>query len=411
MKVNLRLGQHTIGAWQFPSLCLVLVALLSRTAHCNVKLPSYLRSSAQYPGDCGFYNALCSGPWQMKYTQQHKQMLARPLPEQRLVVFDAVRSGFSDRMFSTITAFYFALLTGRAFKIRWHGKWPLEVAYASQHVNWTLAESDIEENTTLILNYYYTQDKRELEHMYSRTNFSELHPSSRTILFTNNQGQLHRLFQNPFYKTRLERWGLRPETAFGCAYHYLFRPTPQVLRIVHTYDNTLTRCAPNPKTIVIGIQVRLGDQSFGKEGNCDSSIDSANAVPYFACASMLEEDLGLDPSFRVLWFLATDCQGLRRSALKRYKGKVITDASAALDHSFDTRTGNVHAYLTAFAESWILSHADYHVLTYESSFGRFPAWASLRSNNIFVVHPGVIRNCRSHDYDTFKDVSSQYTKV
>ncbi len=50
---------------------------------------------------------------------------------------------------------------------------------------------------------------------------------------------------------QLFAWGLRPETAVGCALDYLFRPRPEVLDLVaDSY-----RALQNPDALKIGIQV------------------------------------------------------------------------------------------------------------------------------------------------------------
>lgn len=36
------------------------------------------------------------------------------------------------------------------------------------------------------------------------------------------------LFDNPYYREQMFALGLRPETAYGCAYNFLLYPQPQV---------------------------------------------------------------------------------------------------------------------------------------------------------------------------------------
>lgn len=51
---------------------------------------------------------------------------------------------------------------------------------------------------------------------------------------------------------QLFEWGLRPETAVGCALNYLFKPRPEVLELVHENFKALR----NPDALKIGIQVQ-----------------------------------------------------------------------------------------------------------------------------------------------------------
>jgi hypothetical protein len=51
------------------------------------------------------------------------------------------------------------------------------------------------------------------------------------IFMTFNRGVTAKLFNNPYHMNYLYSIGLRPETAFGCAMNFLFRPKAEV-RIV-----------------------------------------------------------------------------------------------------------------------------------------------------------------------------------
>ena len=52
---------------------------------------------------------------------------------------------------------------------------------------------------------------------------------------------------------QLFAWGLRPETAVGCALDFLFQPRAEVLDLVR--DNFMA--LSDPQTLKIGIHVRL----------------------------------------------------------------------------------------------------------------------------------------------------------
>ncbi len=54
-----------------------------------------------------------------------------------------------------------------------------------------------------------------------------------------------------FVVKQLFTWGLRPETAVGCALNYLFRPSRKTLEVVRENYEALR----NPDALKIGIQV------------------------------------------------------------------------------------------------------------------------------------------------------------
>ncbi len=51
------------------------------------------------------------------------------------------------------------------------------------------------------------------------------------------------IFDNPYYREQLFMLGLRPETAYGCAYDFLLYPQPQV-RIFRPQTARRTPLAP-----------------------------------------------------------------------------------------------------------------------------------------------------------------------
>lgn len=67
-------------------------------------------------------------------------------------------------------------------------------------------------------------------HTDLRTVFAE-----QAVVFTaSNRGRTYRLFDNPYHRRALAEMGLRPETAFGCAFRFLIKPNAAVM--VRTVD-------------------------------------------------------------------------------------------------------------------------------------------------------------------------------
>lgn len=65
----------------------------------------------------------CPQTWQLRYTRVHQLISntsVQPLTSQRILLYNAhsAEVGLYDRLRTVITAFYFAILTGRALKVR-----------------------------------------------------------------------------------------------------------------------------------------------------------------------------------------------------------------------------------------------------------------------------------------------------
>ena len=64
-------------------------------------------------------------------------------------------------------------------------------------------------------------------------------------------GGIDRLFSNPHHHQQLYDWGLRPDTAVGCAMRFLFRPRHELFQGL----DDLIRDMSDPRTLKIGLQV------------------------------------------------------------------------------------------------------------------------------------------------------------
>ena len=123
------------------------------------------------------------------------------------------------------------------------------------------------------------------------------------ILFV--QGQLDFLLTNPNYKHLFTEWGLRPETAFGCAFHFLFRPTQAVADSVAVPLNALgfspraenpapvsghplsnLTLSQKPKRISIAIHIRMGDEFMNASNICPYGPCDAETSMFFKCAEV-----------------------------------------------------------------------------------------------------------------------------
>lgn len=63
---------------------------------------------------------------------------------------------------------------------------------------------------------------------FREANLTSFDTSDAYLVMSSDRGSTSLLFDNPHHSEFLYSIGLRPETAFGCIFKYLFRPKPQV---------------------------------------------------------------------------------------------------------------------------------------------------------------------------------------
>lgn len=82
------------------------------------------RVAFKFPADSPDFNERHGcGHWQEAYTKLHAEILSGQRPP-RYAVSVAVEAGLADRLSGLITQFYYALLSGRAFKTITYGQLP-----------------------------------------------------------------------------------------------------------------------------------------------------------------------------------------------------------------------------------------------------------------------------------------------
>ena len=101
-----------------------------------------------------------------------------------------------------------------------------------------------------------------------------------TVYIGSNRGRILSMFDNPYHASSLYDMGLHPDTAFACAFEYLFEPNAAVKS---EFRQSMDALMKPSKALKIGIKVRAGDDVFlGKEFN-ESLVRE-----YVACAEEIE---------------------------------------------------------------------------------------------------------------------------
>ena len=311
----------------------------------------------------------------------------------------------------TISIFYFALLTRRAFTLCTSvaHQLPVEAIYESVHINWTASS----EHTTLVsrlpgsatelgkqnavgsgyqhwrlINPDRDEYARTTFDTFSHGNLSQLGADKQIVLFTLNRGASVRLFDNPFHEQQLRNMGLSPETAFGCAVDFLFAPVPKILNMIRPSVEYLKNY------LTIGIHVRTGDHTF----HTADIAKVKDAKRFFMCAHRIETDIIAESKAKgkqneVLWVLISDSMNLRRQAQTMYKEKIYTVSDTPIEHTMSEfnlgkrPNATLSGFLTAASEHWLFGLLDIHVVDYHSGFGRSGAMRTFQDGKMFMINP------------------------
>jgi hypothetical protein len=129
--------------------------------------------------------------------------------------------------------------------------------------------------------------------------------------------------------------------AFRTLFDTLFQPRQSVTQLL---NETARNVFITPQGIIptitnqskhwlrIFIQIRMGDSHIAVERrNGGQSRSLSLAHRFFECARKKEREKGVDPS-RVVWFVMTDSEIVKRYATERYPHKVVTNSAGRFTH-------------------------------------------------------------------------------
>ena len=367
------------------------------------------------------------GTWQRQYNALHEAVLSGTFPT-RYALSVAVEAGLADRITGTISIFYYALLSKRALQLTTYDSLPaFEAIFHPAGINWTANDVDpaiIEPlkytyqgvrgnaaprlypntiNTSAYWPVYAVNKVEVLDRLLLHGRVDEQpagHANVSTIVLAANRGRTWRLFDSPYHREWLLNSGLRPDTGMACAFHYLFKPRPEVEQLMLDKYGTML----DHSILKIGIQIRVGDRSF--QGN---DLVAWNVVePYFHCAAQIEMTRARAGQ-RVVFIFISDSLSLRHQVKARYGNKVVVDTETQPEHTdcFQhhgtcTKLRMARAMRNAVADLLAFSMADYHVYTAAATgFGRLGAGLSFGWHHHYRIAGGR-RLCGVNDYDDLR---------
>ena len=142
-------------------------------------------------------------------------------------------------------------------------------------------------------NAYLVGDDNKSDAIFGTENLN-MWPSGdvETVFFASNRGRVLKLFENSHHAEAMYEMGLRPDTAFACAHHFLFEPNTVVK---HMFMPVMKALQVTPHTLKIGIKVRVWDEAFAGQ---DVDLDVMDA--HVACAKDVEASRKQDGQ-EVVW--------------------------------------------------------------------------------------------------------------
>lgn len=387
----------------------------------------------------------CDTEWQEKYSKFHADMLKSENP--RLIVAVPHASGewciaassnivvayyvlgIADRMVGLATVFMMGVLSNRAFQIGRRENLPnLELAFDAPHINWTRTqdpwwvlepvthrqritnydEKVINSNEYFALNLIENIRMQDQVLTKNAESLISHNGMTKTSIVSANKGLLTRYYDNPVHQKQFIEMHLDIHNSFGCVINYLFKPKMEIFDPMKEQYEIMTN--PDPKVLKIGIQIRVGDWMWT---NVNHTVNlNVDYHTFFSCAQQIEDFAMKSGNYTsALWYLTTESMPLRLAALEQYGKKLVTATNVVIDHS--AKEGSVchgHcvvdnlSFKTAAAEWWLLGHAEYHVITKNSGYGRSAGFRSLNRDKIYTVHSG--RSPMTCDANSFRPLEN-----
>ncbi|GAA5845246.1 hypothetical protein JCM9279_004815 [Rhodotorula babjevae] len=348
----------------------------------------------------------CQGSnWLDKYESMHAEMLEGKR-DPKFISYHCEQGincgGLGDRLLGMTSAFFFGLITQRAFLAEWQSPVPLDVIFDSPHVNWSHSSFTADRHPVLgqkrlaasaadldIIHF----DRLSVDATFGTVSWNpklgrkptpgferrDLAYQSPWIKMYTNRGMIYRSFKYKHLQKSIDRLGLDPTTAFACISQYLFKPKPPALDLITQYTSVLAL----PTVFSVGIHVRTGDQSMR-----DPEYDKVNTVKrhvsFFRCARELGETYARKDQ-RVVFYLVTDSAHLKQDAQRVLGNKLVT--TDMVPQHVHQKSGHVDGVMTAVVEDWILAKADMLVATQDSGFGKLASFMMAKPNATVTIFP------------------------
>ncbi|CAB4392105.1 unnamed protein product [Rhizophagus irregularis] len=340
------------------------------------------------------------GTWQKNYAKLHEDILTGRT-EQKYVAYvceaNSNCGNLGDRILGMTSTFLFSLLTNRAFLSDWQAPLPLDAIFDSPNIDWSYDSldpeptiKDLQSSEINVIDF----DAQQIDNQFLLSNWSTKYPDP-FIKFHTNRGMIIRTFDSKYYAQPLKEIGLRPHTAFGCIFDYLFRPSTSTMSFISKYTSLFSL----NNIFSVGIQIRI-------RGDTNALQDYKH---FFHCADQLTQTYAV-PDHKVIYFLITDSEALRNEAVQKLEHVIISGLPIQSNHSHHDHADDVN---NAIIENWILSKTDYRIIS-PGGYGKLAAFHSKQLHTTvsmdYPVFDKQIPDCTKEDaFVTFSKLSSEWS--
>lgn len=336
---------------------------------------------------------ICGKDWQENYRKLHKDIL-QSRRRRQFVVFSCMEegykcAGYGNRLGGITSLLFLSILTQRAFLIEWdQAGVPLDNYLLPNGVEWNYSTENLKDLGTR-RHYWGKKDdsnKRKkrndvLMQWRVKTDFltwlqqADLqayldHPVEKVVA---NWYFAENLWENPFLEKNALELGISNERSkyslIGCAFDFLFQKSRELETRLDAERHSLSLASQVPK---IGLQIRMGDVSFGRRSLQNNNIDYK---AFFGCAQAIGEALARQRpdtiKKHVKWFLATDDNKVKEYARENYPLNVVTlNITPQHIKSLKTRDSeSTEGTLGVLMDHFLLSECDFLILSPRSTFG------------------------------------------
>mmetsp|Transcript_7862 Transcript_7862/g.16860 ORF Transcript_7862/g.16860 Transcript_7862/m.16860 type:complete len:466 (+) Transcript_7862:146-1543(+) len=330
-------------------------------------------------------NRLECGNWVESYANLHKAITTGKAPQRYAIMRsrNEFQNGLADRLASSLSVLFYAILTNRAFQYDWEGDSPLESGLKSDFIDFKYTGWD-EGNTTMVLDY--VADHRTAEEyfaMFWTDDPTKIGVDKHSVIWYTDHSGVYGAFDNPLLTERLAELGFQQETAFACLFDFLYRPTTDVLDMFQEQLAVLL----DPDALKIGVQIRVGDWQLISSHRYLVHPQHYPALfdHYFTCAREIEHEVARQGQ-KVVWYVLSDMADLRPAIAAKYGPKVLVNTDVQIEHIVKSPSHSDRGFKQAVGELWTFSLTAHHVITKKSGFGKVGAMVNANgTKHIYTI--------------------------
>ncbi|CAF1505749.1 unnamed protein product [Adineta steineri] len=361
----------------------------------------------------------------------------------RLLIYEKPdTSGIADRIIHMISTYLVALLTKRLFIFDKNWSEFTDIMQSSLNyeqnliIPWIQQLDLLNKNLSKTHRNYLSSNSRwfSLDRFQKDYDYDKIFPE-RILTFRGHTGgviQTIRSSSSIYKKFLTVDLRMHTDNMFGCLYQSLFtyKLSELINRVPFSSSHVqmghssqfILQTLLSPIFYPVGVQIRAGDATMNEKNIYQSKNDSnsdrviGKYQNFFTCAQQIirkNEKLFHETNRTPVIFLLSDNLEIRRAALKRWQFSFecsnssdkecrlnstdlhILSSSDPVFHVSQT-TNRMLAFQLGMFDIFLYSLCEQHLISVESGFGRFSAFASLRQRNIYSLNLNENKSCSNN---------------